>query len=80
MSHVVVLLMLKIGSLLGALAQTAGVVAFFAIPSLDPYKWHLVIGGTLLVAICELIVRWLAKRMAREDVDAGAQNTHTVGR
>jgi hypothetical protein len=59
------LLGLKIVSLVAATAQTAGFVGFFAFETLDPYKWQLLIGGTIAIMISEGLAFLLAKHMAQ---------------
>jgi uncharacterized membrane protein len=56
---------LKIVSLLAATAQTVGFIGLFAFEALDPYKWHLLIGGTLAIAMSEGMAYLLAKRWAK---------------
>jgi hypothetical protein len=58
---------LKIVSLLAATAQTVGFIGLFAFESLDPYKWQLLFGGTLAIAMSEGAVYLLAKRWANND-------------
>jgi uncharacterized membrane protein len=59
-----VLLALKIVSFLAATAQTIGFAGLFAFEALDPYKWQLLIGGTIAIMISEGLSYLLAKRMA----------------
>jgi uncharacterized membrane protein len=67
MGQIATLMALKVVTLLAATAQTAGVIGFFAFESLDPYKWQLLIGGTIAIAISEGLSYLLAKRMAGAD-------------
>lgn len=62
-----VLFVLKLVTLAGALAQTVGFVGLFAFEALDPYKWQLLIGGTLVIIASEGTAYLLAKRMSRND-------------
>lgn len=80
MSKVGLLLALSIMSFLGALAQTAGVVAFFGIEQLEPYKWHLVIGGTLAILLAQLLIRSMNHVASQTDGGVGSNNTDSVGR
>ncbi len=56
---------LKILSLLAATAQTVGFIGLFAFEALDPYKWYLLIGGTLAIAVSEGLAYLLAERWAK---------------
>ena len=58
------LFILKIVSLIAATAQTVGFVGLFAFEALDPYKWQLLIGGTIAIACSEGLAYLLARRMA----------------
>jgi hypothetical protein len=69
MWQVKALLVLKLVSLVAATAQTIGFIGFFAFESLAPYKWSLLIGGTLAIVISEALSYLLAKRMAGADSD-----------
>lgn len=60
-------MVLKIVSLLAAIAQTVGFVGLFAFEVLDPWKWHLLIGGTITILVSEGLSHVLAKRMAGAD-------------
>lgn len=64
MGQIALLFGLKIVSLLAATAQTVGFVGLFAFEALDPYKWPLLIGGTVAILISEGLSYLLAKRMA----------------
>lgn len=64
MGQIVLLFGLKIVSLLAATAQTVGIVGLFAFEALDPYKWQLMIGGTVAILISEGLSTILVKRMA----------------
>jgi hypothetical protein len=66
MQPILITLALKIVTLIGATAQTAGFIGLFAIEALQPYKWQLLIGGTLLVILSEGISYLLAKRWTRD--------------
>jgi hypothetical protein len=43
----------KLVSLAGAMAQTAGFLTFFALESLLPYRWPLILGGTVVIVLGE---------------------------
>jgi len=58
---------LKLVTLAGAIAQTVGFVGLFAFEALDPYKWQLLIGGTLVIIASEGTAYLVAKRMSRDD-------------
>jgi hypothetical protein len=64
MGQIALLFVLKIVTLLAAIAQAMGFVALFAIEALDPYKWQLLFGGTAVILISEGLSTVLAKRMA----------------
>ncbi len=64
MGQMALLFGLKIVSLLAATAQTVGFVGLFAFEALDPYKWQLLIGGTVAILISEGLSYLLVKRMA----------------
>ncbi len=53
---------LKLITLLGATAQTAGFIGLFAIDVLKENKWPLLIGGTLAIVFSEGILWALARR------------------
>ncbi len=61
------LFILKIVSLLAATAQTVGFIGLFAFEALDPYKWPLLIGGTMAIACSEGLAYLLARRMSKSD-------------
>jgi hypothetical protein len=73
MGQITLLLGLKIMSFLAALAQTVGFVGLFAFENLDPYKWTLLIGGTIAIMISEGLAHLLTKRMTR-----GNEATNTI--
>jgi hypothetical protein len=62
MGFIVVQLLLKIVAFVGATLNTVGLLSFFFWDSLQPYRWHLFLGGLLLVITSEAIGYWLAKR------------------
>jgi hypothetical protein len=62
---------LKVVSFLAAVAQTIGFVGLFAFEALDPYKWQLLIGGTVAILISEGLSYVLAKRMGRSGQEVG---------
>jgi hypothetical protein len=66
MGQVAIFFALKVVSFLAALAQTIGFVGLFAFEALDPYKWQLLIGGTIAIMASEGLSHVLAKRMAQE--------------
>jgi hypothetical protein len=59
------LVVLKLLTLVAATAQTVGFIGLFAFESLDPYKWPLLIGGTVAIVVSEGLSYLLAKRMQR---------------
>jgi hypothetical protein len=59
------LLALKLVTLVAAIAQTAGFIAFFALDSLFPWRWHLLLGGTALILLSEGASYLLVRRLAR---------------
>ncbi len=74
MGYAIVLLGLKLVTLLAATAQTIGFVGLFAFEALDPYKWQLLIGGTIAIVCSEGLSYLLARRalaMGSESHDAG---------
>lgn len=62
MVQVGVLFALKIVTLCAALAQTVGFVGLFAFDALEPYKWRLLIGGTVAIVISEGLAYLIARR------------------
>ena len=68
MGQVGLLLSLKIISLIAAIAQTAGLVGFIAFEALAPYKWQLLIGGTIAIVLSEGLSYLLARRMATRTI------------
>jgi hypothetical protein len=66
-----VLFGLKVVSFLAAVAQTVGFVGLFAFEALDPYKWQLLIGGTVAIVISEGLSYVLAQRMAGSKQEVG---------
>lgn len=68
MGQIGLLLVLKIISLIAAMAQTAGLVGFIAFEALDPYKWQLLIGGTIAIVLSEGLSYLLARRMATRTI------------
>ncbi len=74
MAMPILLLVLKIITLVAATAQTAEFIGLFAIEALQPYKWQLLIGGTIAIILSEgasyLLVTRLAKTAAETDVDS----------
>jgi uncharacterized BrkB/YihY/UPF0761 family membrane protein len=73
----------KILTLVGATAQTIGVITFFALESLVPYRWPLIIGGTLVIIVSELaqqaFARYLARSVAEAGSDVGDRNDRAPG-
>ncbi len=67
MKSVGLLLLLKVVALIGATAQTVGFIGLFFFEALDPWKWHLLIGGTVVVLISEGLSYLLTSRMVRGD-------------
>lgn len=65
MALIVTHLLLKLITLVGAIAQTTGLVAFFAFESLFPWRWHLLLGGTALVLLSEGASYLVARRLTR---------------
>jgi hypothetical protein len=72
MGQIGLLFVLKIVSLLAAVAQTVGFVGLFALEALDPYKWQLLIGGTVAIMLSEGLSYLLTKRMASVSIEAKA--------
>lgn len=62
---------LKVVSFLAAVAQTIGFVGLFAFEALDPYKWQLLIGGTVAILISEGLSYVVAKKMAETGREVG---------
>lgn len=62
---------LKIVTLIAAVAQTVGLVGLFAFEALDPYKWPLLIGGTVAIMISEGLAYVLSRRMGSAEVNDG---------
>lgn len=55
---------LKLLSFVGATANTVGFLTFFFWEGLVPYRWQLILGGTAIIAVAELLSYWLVKRVA----------------
>lgn len=66
MWQISLLFALKIVTLIAATAQTVGFVGLFAFEALDPYKWQLLIGGTIAIACSEGLAYLLARSMAKD--------------
>lgn len=66
MGQIILLFVLKIIMLVAATAQTIGFVGLFAFDALQPYKWRLLIGGTIAISVTILLEYFLVRRMARE--------------
>ena len=64
MTPLLALLLLKLLTLIGATLNTLGFLTFFFFDGLQPWRWHLIGGGLLLIAVAELAVWWLARRLA----------------
>jgi hypothetical protein len=62
MQAIFVVLAFKIGSFFASLASTVGFLTFFFLEGLAPYRWHLIIGGTAVLVVCELASRFVLKR------------------
>jgi hypothetical protein len=67
MLKVALLFSLKIITLIAATAQTVGFIGLFAVDALQPYKWSLLIGGTIAIALSESLAYLVAKRAANSD-------------
>ena len=65
MNSVLTLLALRLVALAGALLNTLGFLTFFFFDGLQPWRWHLIGGGLVLIALGELGARALARRSAR---------------
>jgi hypothetical protein len=62
MKSLLLVLALKIASLVGAILNTVGFLTFFFWPSLQPYRWHLILGGMALIAISEIASKLVIKK------------------
>ncbi len=60
---VVLAILAKLVTLVGATAQTAGVLTFFTLESLVPYRWPLILGGTTIIALSEGVQYFVARRV-----------------
>ncbi len=49
-------------TLVGACAQTLGVLTFFFFDGLAPRRWPLIVGGTMLIAIGQLVIKFLVAK------------------
>jgi uncharacterized membrane protein (DUF106 family) len=56
---------LKIVTLFAAIAQTVGFIGLFAFQALDPYKWQLLIGGTVVALISEFLSAYVMRRQPK---------------
>jgi hypothetical protein len=63
MKSILLLFAFKLLSFIGATLNTVGFLTFFFWEGLAPYRWHLILGGLVLIALGEFASRWLAKRM-----------------
>lgn len=66
MKPIVITLLLRILSLIGATLNTVGFITFFFWESLAPYRWPMIIGGILLIVLAEVAAHFYAKKLARE--------------
>ncbi len=57
---------LRLLSFFGATLNTVGFLTFFFWPSLEPYRWHMILAGIALILIASLLERFLIKRMNSE--------------
>jgi len=64
MNQLWLVLALKLVALAGATANTVGFLTFFFFESLREYRWPLIIGGVLVIAVCELLAYFIGKRGA----------------
>jgi ethanolamine ammonia-lyase large subunit len=64
MVKVALLMVLKVITLIAATAQTVGFVGLFAFDALQPYKWRLLVGGTIAIVISEGLAYLLGKHLA----------------
>jgi hypothetical protein len=69
MKSLLILLSLKIVSFVGATLNTVGFLTFFFWASLAPYRWHMIVGGMVLIGVSELLTRLLVKK----SVEAGGE-------
>jgi hypothetical protein len=70
MPNILTLLALKLLSLLGATLNTLGFLTFFFFDGLQPWRWPLIGGGVLLIALGEGLAYLLGRRIARQQVGA----------
>ncbi len=72
---------LKLVSLAGATLQTVGVIALFGFEwfkSFEPWRWHMIIGGTLLILAAEGLAYGLARWAAGDTTgDSDPDNSST---
>lgn len=68
MKPVILLLMTKIASFIGACLTTVGFLNFFFWESLEPFRWQMIVGGFALIAIAELASHFLLNKM-KQDVE-----------
>jgi bacteriorhodopsin len=60
---------LRIAAFIAATAQAIGFVGLFAFDALQPYKWILLVSGTVAMVILQVLIANLARRMAKEPAE-----------
>jgi hypothetical protein len=67
MTFLIVIFFLKVLTLIGATLNTIGFLTFFFWPSLQPYRWHMIFIGILLIVASEILSFFLTKRFKKEE-------------
>ena len=62
----------KVLTLIGGIARTVGVITFFTLESLAPYRWPLILGGTALIIVSEVALQAFGRRLARQVASEGS--------
>ena len=66
MKSLFILLAFKVLSFIGATLHTVGLLTFFFWQSLEPYRWHMILGGIALISVSELLSYFFIKRIKGE--------------
>jgi len=62
MRPIVLALLFKLLSLVGATLNTVGFLSFFFWPTLQPYRWHLIVSGVIIMVVAEFAGRRISNR------------------
>lgn len=60
--------------------QTFGVLTFLTFDNLLPYRWHLILGGTALIAVSEAAIWFFYRQAERETGHSESASTADDGR